>query len=854
MMRSMKLWLVGIALSMGASFLQAQNVAVYQDESAPLHDRVTDLLKRMTVEEKISLLRATSPEIPRLGIAKYYHGNEALHGVVRPGRFTVFPQAIGMASSWNPVLMKQISTVISDEARARWNELEQGRNQKARYSDVLTFWSPTVNMARDPRWGRTPETYGEDPYLAGIMGTAFVQGLQGDDPRYLKIVSTPKHFAANNEEHNRFECNPQISEKQLREYYLPAFEACVKDGKAASIMAAYNAINNVPATCNPWLLRHVLRDDWGFDGYVVSDCGGPALLMSGHRYVKTPEAAATLSIKAGLDLECGDEIYDEYLLNAYRQYMVNDADIDAAAYNVLMARMKLGLFDKDGGVNNPYTKIPVSVIGSKEHQAVALQAAREGIVLLKNDKKTLPIDTKKVKSIAVVGINAGQSEFGDYSGMPVIEPVSILQGIKNRVGKDVKVVYAPWKSAIDGTELIEGDNFPGGLKAEYFSGMKFEGTPFVRTESWVNFEPGNQAPDPNLPKSPLSVRWTGKLRPTVSGKYMFSYTSDDGARLMIDGKTIIDAWGGHAVRTDSVEMYLEAGKEYDFKAEYYDNRDYAISRLKWRVPQVEKATRLELYGNAGKAVKECDMVVAVMGINKTIEREGQDRYDIQLPADQREFLQEIYKVNPNIVLVLVAGSSLAVNWENEHLPAIVNAWYPGESGGTAVAEVLFGDYNPAGRLPLTYYKSLDNLPAFDDYDVTNGRTYKYFKEEVLYPFGHGLSYTSFKYSNLKMKDAGKTLDVTFTLKNNGRYNGDEVAQVYVKLPEYGGVAPIKELKGFKRETLKKGESKQITVSLDKSLLRYWDENKGEFVTPSGEYQIFVGASSSDIRLNGTVQL
>lgn len=853
-MKNVKLWVVSAAMALATCGLNAQTTELFRNESAPLHDRVTDLLKRMTVEEKISLLRATSPEIPRLGIAKYYHGNEALHGVVRPGRFTVFPQAIGMASSWNPTLMQRISTVISDEARARWNELEQGRLQKAHFSDVLTFWSPTVNMARDPRWGRTPETYGEDPYLSGIMGTAFVKGLQGDDPRYLKVVSTPKHFAANNEEHNRFECNPQISEKQLREYYLPAFEACVKDGKAASIMAAYNAINDVPATCNPWLLRHVLREDWGFNGYVVSDCGGPGLLITGHEYVKTKEAAATLSIKAGLDLECGDDVYEEALLKAYRQYMVTDADIDAAAYNVLMARMKLGLFDKDGGVNNPYTKIPASVIGSKEHQEIALQAAREGIVLLKNDKRMLPIDTKKIKSIAVVGINAGQCEFGDYSGAPVAEPVSILEGIQNRVGKDVKVVYAPWKSAKDGMELIEGDNFPGGLKAEYYAGMKLEGTPQVRTESWINFEPANQAPDPFLPSSPLSVRWTGKLRPTVSGKYMFNYTSDDGARLMIDGKTVIDAWRGHSVRTDSVELYLEAGKEYDLKAEYYDNRDYAISRLKWRVPQVEKSTRLDLYGDAGKAVKECDLVVAVMGINKTIEREGQDRYDIQLPADQQEFLQEIYKVNPNVVLVLVAGSSLAVNWENEHLPAIVNAWYPGEQGGTAVAEVLFGDYNPAGRLPLTYYKSLEDLPAFDDYDVTNGRTYKYFKGEVLYPFGHGLSYTSFKYSNLKVKDAGEVVEVTFTLKNTGRYDGDEVAQVYVNLPEYGGVAPIRELKGFKREFVKKGESKVVTVPIQKSQLRYWDEAKGAFVTPSGDYTIAVGASSGDIRISGNVKL
>lgn len=821
--------------------------ALYLDESAPIESRVNDLLGRLTVEEKISLLRATSPGIPRLGIPKYYHGNEALHGVVRPGRFTVFPQAISLASTWNPELLSQVSTVISDEARARWNELDQGARQLDQFSDVLTFWSPTVNMARDPRWGRTPETYGEDPYLSGIMGTAFVKGLQGDDPRYLKVVSTPKHFAANNEEHNRFVCNPQISEKQLREYYLPAFEACVRKGRAESIMSAYNAINDVPCTCNPWLLRHILRDEWGFDGYVVSDCGGPSLLVGAHKYVGTKEAAATLSIKAGLDLECGDDVYDQPLLNAYRRYMVSDADIDSAAFRVLRARMRLGLFDKDGGIDNPYTRIPVGVIGSQKHQDIALQAAREGIILLKNSGNTLPLDPKKIKRLAVVGINAASCEFGDYSGAPVSEPVSILEGIRNRVGDGVEVIYAPWKSPADGMELIEGKNFPGGLKAEYFSGTSLGGEPKVRTEQWVNFEPVNQAPDPFLPQSPLSIRWTGKLRPDVSGEYVFNFANDDGARLYLDGKMLIDSWQGHAVRTDSAAVYLEAGREYDFKAEYYDNRDYALARLKWRVPQVGKATRLDLYGEAGDAVRQSDVVVVVMGINKTIEREGQDRYDIQLPADQREFLQEIYKVNPNIVLVLVAGSSLAVNWEDEHLPAIVNAWYPGEKGGTAVAEVLFGDYNPAGRTPLTYYRSLDDLPPFDDYDITRGRTYKYYQGDVLYPFGYGLSYTTFRYGNIDVKDAGDHVDVTFTLRNSGRRAGDEVAQVYVQLPEYEGVAPVSELKGFSRVHLKAGESTKVTIPVDKEQLRYWSDREGRFIHPSGEYLIMVGANSKDIR-------
>lgn len=402
-------------------------------------------------------------------------------------------------------------------------------------------------------------------------------------------------------------------------------------------------------------------------------------------------------------------------------------------------------------------------------------------------------------------------------------------------------------------ELIQGASFPEGLKAEYFDNTRLQGTPKVRREEWINFEPGNQAPDPFLPKSPLSVRWTGKLRPTVTGQYTFSFTSDDGCRLSIDDKLLIDAWSGHAVRTDTVAIHLEAGRDYQLKAEYYDNRDYAVAKLQWRVPQVGKMTRLDLYGEAGKAVRECETVVAVLGINKSIEREGQDRYDIQLPADQREFLQEIYKVNPNIVVVLVAGSSLAINWMDRHVPAIVNAWYPGESGGKAVAEVLFGDYNPGGRLPLTYYKSLDELPAFDDYDITKGRTYQYFRGDVLYPFGYGLSYTTFKYTDLQVTDEAEELNVTFRLKNTGRYAGDEVAQVYVKLPARNEVMPLKELKGFQRVSLNSGESRKVTIKLRKDLLRYWDKEKEAFVHPTGEYTIMVGSSSEDIRLQNQTQ-
>jgi beta-glucosidase len=825
---------------------EAQPKDLFRNEHASEHERILDLLSKLTIEEKIGLLRATSPDIPRLNIAHYYHGNEALHGVVRPGRFTVFPQAIGLASMWNPELHYRIATAISDEARGRWNELEGGKRQTERFTDLLTFWSPTVNMARDPRWGRTPETYGEDPYLSGVLGMQFVKGLQGNDPRYLKVVATPKHFAANNEEHNRFVCNPQISERQLREYYFPAFEMCVKEGKSASIMSAYNAINDVPCTANPWLLTKVLRHDWGFNGYVVSDCGGPGLLVSAMKYVKTKEIAATLSIKAGLDLECGDDVYIHPLLNACKQYMVGQAEIDTSAYRVLRARMRLGLFDNPA--LNPYNKIDPSVVGSEKHKQLALEAARQSIVLLKNKNKTLPLNVGKIKSIAVVGINAGTSEFGDYSGAPLNTPVSILQGIRNRVGDKVTIVYAPWKSAVDGLEIISKDNFPEGLFTEYYSNMKLEGSPKVRKEEWINYEPSNQAPDPFLPNNPLSIRWTGKLKPTISGYYTLSFTTSDGCRLYIDDKKWIDSWRNRTISTDTIRLYLEAGKMYNLKAEYFDNRDYAIARLQWKVPIADQKEMIDRYGEAGNAVRKCEKVIAVLGINKTIEREGRDRYNIQLPADQMEFIQEIYKINPNIVVVLVAGSSLAINWIDEHIPAIANAWYPGEQGGTAVAEVLFGDYNPGGRLPITYYNSLDELPAFDDYDITKGRTYQYFTGKPLYPFGYGLSYTTFEYKNLKLTDNEDTIQVSFEVKNTGSLTGDEVSQVYVKSPNTGVIMPIKELKGFQRNTIQKGETKKVEIAIRKDLLRYWDDNTGKFITPSGRYEFLVGSSSVDIRI------
>lgn len=852
MMKILKLIGCSIPLLVFSLSGQAQDKAeLFRDMTAPQHERILDLLNRLTVEEKVSLLVNDAREIPRLNIDKYNHGNEALHGVVRPGEFTVFPQAIGLAATWNPNLIFRVSTAISDEARGRWKELDYGKKQIAGASDLLTFWSPTVNMARDPRWGRTPETYGEDPFLSGRIGCEFVKGLQGDNPRYLKTVSTPKHFAANNEEHNRSSCNARMSERDLREYYLPAFERCIVDGKAQSIMMAYNAVNDVPCTVNTYLIKKVLRGDWNFNGYIVSDCSAPEWMVTKHKYVKNLEAAATLALKAGLDLECGDRVYTAPLLKAYNEYMVSEAEIDSAAYRILRGRMLLGLFDDPS--QNPYNKIEPSVIGCKEHQELALETARQSMVLLKNQKNFLPLNRKKIRSIAVVGISAAHCEFGDYSGNPKNTPVSVLDGIKKYAeNANIKVVHAPWVSSGTDFDPISKGFFPNGLKAEYFSNSDLQGTPSVRMEEELLYDPVHR-PDRFQPEAPMSIRWTGTLMPVVSGDYTLGLKTDDGCRLFLDGKKLIDSWTERSAQMDQVIVKLEAGKAYDLRVEYFDGGGDCFARLYWKAPVTDQTNRLALFGDAGKVAKECDVTVAVLGINKSIEREGQDRYSLELPIDQQEFIKELYKVNLNTVVVLVAGSSMAINWMDENIPAILNAWYPGEQGGNAVAEVLFGDYNPGGRLPLTYYNSLDELPAFDDYSVKN-RTYQYFEGKPLYEFGYGLSYTNFKYKKKSITQSNNTVDITFNLSNVGKYDGDEVAQVYVRYPETGTYMPLKQLKGFSRVHLKKGKSADITISVPKKELRYWDEKTRQFVTPAGEYVFQVGGSSENISIEETIKI
>ncbi|MDR1594492.1 MAG: glycoside hydrolase family 3 C-terminal domain-containing protein [Prevotellaceae bacterium] len=839
---------------------------LYENPDADIDVRISDLLSQMTVEEKLSLLMETAPPIPRLGIGKYYHGNEALHGIVRPGHFTVFPQAIALAATWNPALIKDVASAVSSESRARWNELEQGKKQTFQFSDLLTFWSPTVNMARDPRWGRTPETYGEDPYLSAQIGVAFVHGLQGDDPKYLKAVSTPKHFMANNEEHNRFHCKVETSEQVLRNYFLPAFQALITKGKAHSIMTAYPAINGIPCTANKWLLTDILRKEWGFEGYVVSDCGAVGHIHGAHHFTDSYEEAAVAALKAGLDLECGNTFNN--LHSALQKGLVNEQDITGAAYHVLRSRFKLGLFDDPSLVK--YNQIPPSTVGCKEHQQLALETARQSIVLLKNNG-ILPLNANKIKSIAVFGINAATSEFGDYSGTPLNEPVSPLRGIINRAGDRIKVHNLPWIGNLSQHEIIRPEYFfhktgdgslKKGLKAEYFSDHDFKNLFSTVIEGQVNFEPANQPPNPSVPPAPLSVRWSGVLKPNVSGEYEIGIVKSGLMRLFLNGEKLFD----HDSKERGVYMKttsLVAGQTYDIVAEYsyWVRTDWTGERptaincaLLWKAPNRQSAG---LYAAEKAMAKKSDVAIVVLGINRSIEMEGHDRNSIRLPEDQEQFIREIYKANPKTVLILVAGSQMSIRWEQDNIPAIINAWYPGEQGGNAIAEVLFGDYNPAGRLPLTYYESLDDIPPFNDYKITNGRTYMYFDKTPIYPFGFGLSYSTFEYSNIHVDKQdfaiGETIKITVDVKNTGRYDGDEVVQLYLREPKTGEARPLRQLKGLQRIHLKKNESKSVSFELDREALSYWNSDNN-FVVETGTYEIQIGASSADIRQTTEVKI
>ncbi len=825
----------------------------WKNPALPLDQRVDDLVSRMTLEEKVSQMMDQAKGIDRLGIPAYGWWGEALHGVANSGIATVFPQAIGLAATWDTNLMHQIADTISTEARAKYHEaIRQGK--RARFYG-LTFWSPNINIFRDPRWGRGQETYGEDPFLTGRMGVAFVTGMQGTDPRYLKTVSTPKHYAVHSgPEPLRHQFDAAVSVRDMQDTYFPAFRATVAEAGAFSVMCAYNSDNGKPACANDYLLKDMLRGAWGFKGYVVSDCGAVGDIYAGHKYVDSLEKASAVAVQTGTDLDCGDE-YNS-LLQAVQQGLIAEAEIDRAVKRLMEARFRLGMFDPPEMV--PYAAIPFSENDSAEHRKLAAAAARASIVLLKNENNFLPLGNK-LKKIAVIGPNADSLDvlLGNYNGIPSVYTTP-LAGIRKRFAH-AKVTYAvgaPLNPAPD-TPIFSAALHPSandktkGLKAEYFDNATLAGPPrLTRIDPRVDFSGQNPDNPKGFSGENFSVRWTGVLVPPASGVYQLGAGADDGFRVFLDGKLLVEDWTNHARRTLVAPVTLQKGRKYEIRMEYFQGMGGANATLLWQPPSARPPDYL---GQAVKLAKKSDVAVLVLGISPQLEGEemdvrvegfkGGDRTAIDLPKNQDELLQAVAATGKPLVVVLLNGSALAVNLAQQHAKAILEAWYPGEEGGTAVAETLAGDNNPAGRLPLTFYKSLDQLPPFTEYAMAR-RTYRYFSGEPLYAFGYGLSYSTFEYSDLKVQPAQTGAIVTAGVKNTSQRAGDEVVELYLSDRHSPEPKPIRWLAGFQRIHLGPGEQKQVSFTLGSRDLSVVNE-QGKRVYQPGDFAVYVGGRQPD---------
>ncbi len=829
----------------------------YLNQKLSFESRADDLVSRLTLQEKVDLMRYDSPAIPRLGVPAMNWWNECLHGVARSGLATVYPQAIGMAAMWDKPMMFEIANSISDEARAKYNDYS-ARNKRGIYQG-LTFWTPNVNIFRDPRWGRGMETYGEDPYLTGELAVPFVKGLQGNDSKYFKLIATAKHFAVHSgPESTRHSFDVWPTDKDMAETYSPQFKKLVQDAGVYSVMCAYNRLKGSPC-CGSKYLESLLRDTWNFKGYIVSDCWAIVDFYEkkAHNMVNTPEEAAAMAVKAGTDLNCGSTY--PHLVAAVKQGYITEQEINVSVKRLILARMKLGQFDKKQSV--PFSKIPYSVVDSKEHKNQALDAARKSMVLLKNENEILPL-SKNLKRVAVIGPNANDLEvlLGNYNGNPS-NPVTPLQGIKNKL-PNTEVVYAqgcelaeklPLLQTIP-TDVLYTDSLltQQGLKGNYYNNSDFKGKAIYSTiDGNVDFHWGTKAPFKKLKYDNFSAEWTGFLVPKVSGEYAIGAEGFYGFNLYLND-SLVSKWGSeHHPRKEYQHLKLTAGEKYKIRLQYYQkNTENAEVKLLWTQPHKNlKQEAIEL-------AKSSDVVVLCMGLSPLLEGEemnvkvegfaGGDRLDIKLPATQTELMKEIAKLGKPMVLVLLNGSALAFNWENENIPAILEAWYPGQAGGTAIADILFGDYNPSGRLPLTFYKSINDIPAFDNYDM-KGKTYRFFEGNPLYPFGYGLSYSKFEYT-LKSAPteikAGDAVQIQVEIKNTSNVSGDEVAQLYIThanaTPEEAKIS----LQGFERVNLKPGETKLVSFKLTPLQLAQFD-NKGVAQCKAGLKTIFIGGKQPD---------
>ncbi|HVW22339.1 MAG TPA: glycoside hydrolase family 3 C-terminal domain-containing protein [Opitutaceae bacterium] len=869
-----------LACSALAGALRAET-PLYRDPSQPIEARVKDLVSRLTLDEKAGLMKNGAMGVPRLGIPQYDWWNEALHGVARAGVATVYPQAIGLSATWDDSFVRAVADNIGTEARAKYNDAVAHGNRDRFFG--LTFWTPNINIFRDPRWGRGQETYGEDPFLTSRMGVAFVRGLQGTDPRYLKAAACAKHFVVHSgPEPLRHDFDAEPDPVDFHETYLPAFEALVREAHVEAVMTAYNSLYGRPCAINS-TLYDLLYHQWGFNGHVVSDCGAIRDLYTSYKVAPDAAGAEALAVRAGLCLRCGEE--KSAIADAVRRGLLQESEVDLRLGQLMRTMFRLGFFDPPAMV--PYSRIPLSENHSPAHAAQALDAAEKSIVLLKNDG-TLPLQAGSLRRVAVIGPNAASlpALLGNYNGTPAA-PVTILDGLKAALGTGVAVDYVrgcDWTAARPGsviiptTQLLTGNDLSG-LIGQYFAGPDLAGAPLAqRRDRPVGFDDGRASFPPEGVPADFSCRWSGWLLNGVAGEYDLTVSGKGGFRLFLDGKPVIDAWsGGAASRSASVRLPENA--RTPLRLEYRNRGEAPAIALRWSTPPADAG-----YAAALAAARQADAVVFVGGLTAQLEGEemlvdsdgfhGGDRTKIELPEVQERLLQELKATGKPMVFVLMSGSAVAIPWENEHLNAILEAWYPGESGGTAVADVLLGKVNPAGRLPITFYRSTSDLPAFTDYDM-KGRTYRYFRGKPLYPFGYGLSYSQFAYDHLKVAalpggGATATVDVT----NRGRRVGDEVVEFYAREPANGGMPPIHDPKltvsagaavdqpgheaeneslcGFRRIHLAPGETQVVTLPIAEARFRRWDPRRGDWYVPAGAWTVAAGASSADLRQSAEV--
>jgi len=860
--------------------IKAAAAMSFRNPSLPIDKRVDDLVGRLTLEEKVEQLIDRAPAIPRLDIPAYNWWNEGLHGVARSGFATLFPQAIGNAATWDAPLIHSIGEAVSTEARAKYNDAIAHNNHDRYFG--LTIWSPNINIFRDPRWGRGQETYGEDPFLTARLGTAFVEGIQGDNPKYFRAIATPKHYAVHSgPESTRHKADVDPTPHDLWDTYLPAFRATIVDAHADSIMCAYNRVDNVPACASKMLLGEILRGDWHFNGFVTSDCGaiGDFYESYGHHYSPDAPAGSAAGILAGTDTDCGTEY--RALTDAVHKGLLTEAQLDVSLKRLFTARMKLGMFDPPAQV--PFSKLQMSLVNSPEHAALALRAARESMVLLKNENHFLPLDPAKHQAIAVVGPLAGSRVAleGNYNAIP-LHPILPVDGIESEFGHD-HVLYAQGSTYIANGELpvprtmlrAATDSTVDGLEGQYFSKPSFDGAPaMVRIDKEIDFDWAfaNPVEPADTSNQAFAVRWVGALRSPTAETLNFQfrlpicYPCQDKLKFAVylDGKKLEPT----APPTPTATKLPPSGRNYGaiqhFAIPFSDTRPHELrieyiqsARITGAGLSFEWTPSPELLlKQAVEAASKADTVIAFVGLTARLEGEemkvdakgfsGGDRTEIELPEVQQQLLEALAKTGKPITVVLLNGSALAVNWAQQNARALLEAWYPGQSGGQAIAETLSGKNNPSGRLPVTFYTGVDQLPAFDDYSMAN-RTYRYFKGKPLYAFGDGLSYTTFAYSGLKLSTkslkAGDPLTVEADVRNTGSVAGDEVTQLYL-IPPQSALSPKQALSGFQRLHLDPGETKHITFKLDPRTLSQVDDKGTRAVTP-GEYKLSLGSSQPD---------